>query len=119
MDQEKESTSKAPEANEPAERKGRGFAAMPRDRQRELATRGGRAAHANGKAHEFAGDEAREAGRKGGQAVSRDREYMAKIGREGARKSAIVRGRRRRGAVEEASATAPVAASVSDAPPAR
>ena len=43
----------------------------------------GRAAHAKGTAHEFTSDEARVAGRKGGEAVSRDRAHMSAIGREG------------------------------------
>ena len=46
----------------------RGFATMSKDRQREIASRGGRAAHEKGTAHEFDSEEAREAGRKGGQA---------------------------------------------------
>src|SRR6185312_10035121 len=41
------------------------------------------AAHAKGTAHEFTSDEARVAGRKGGEAVSRDRQHMSAIGREG------------------------------------
>jgi general stress protein YciG len=61
----------------------RGFASMDEDKQREIASRGGRAAHEKGTAHEFSSEEAREAGRKGGQAVSRDREHMAEIGRKG------------------------------------
>jgi general stress protein YciG len=61
----------------------RGFASMDRTRQREIARLGGRAAHQRGTAHEFTRDEAREAGRKGGVAVSQDREHMAKIGRRG------------------------------------
>jgi general stress protein YciG len=65
----------------------RGFAAMDEDKQREIASKGGRAAHAKGTAHEFTPDEAREAGRKGGQAVSRDRDHMAEIGREGGKQS--------------------------------
>jgi uncharacterized protein len=65
----------------------RGFAAMDADRQREIAGEGGRAAHAKGTAHEFSPDEARDAGRKGGLAVSQNREHMAQIGREGGRKS--------------------------------
>ena len=69
----------------------RGFGAMDKELQRELAKRGGRAAHERGTAHEFSGAEAREAGRRGGKVVSRDREYMPKIGREGARRSAAVR----------------------------
>jgi len=61
----------------------RGFASMDASKQREIASKGGRAAHAKGTAHEFTSDEARVAGRKGGEAVSRDREHMAAIGREG------------------------------------
>jgi uncharacterized protein len=61
----------------------RGFASMDRARQREIASKGGRAAHQKGTAHEWTADEARVAGRKGGETVSRDREHMAAIGREG------------------------------------
>lgn len=61
----------------------RGFASMDPERQREIASKGGRAAHAKGTAHEWSKDEARAAGRKGGVIVSRDREHMSAIGREG------------------------------------
>jgi general stress protein YciG len=61
----------------------RGFASMDPGKQREIASKGGRAAHAKGTAHEFTSDEARVAGRKGGEAVSRDRAHMSAIGREG------------------------------------
>ncbi|MEO8216480.1 MAG: KGG domain-containing protein [Acidobacteriota bacterium] len=61
----------------------RGFASMDPSRQKEIASKGGRAAHAKGTAHQFTPDEAREAGRKGGQTVSRNRDHMAAIGREG------------------------------------
>src|ERR1051326_6556197 len=61
----------------------RGFASMDDEKQREIASKGGRAAHEKGTAHEFTPEEAREAGRKGGEAVSRDREHMSQIGREG------------------------------------
>lgn len=61
----------------------RGFASMDVTKQREIASKGGRAAHAKGTAHEFTPDEARVAGRKGGEAVSRDRQHMSAIGREG------------------------------------
>ena len=61
----------------------RGFASMDPSRQREIASKGGRAAHAKGTAHEWTSDEARVAGRKGGEVVSRDRAHMAAIGREG------------------------------------
>ena len=46
----------------------RGFAGMDKDKQREIASEGGRAAHESGHAHEFTSEEAREAGRKGGEA---------------------------------------------------
>lgn len=61
----------------------RGFAAMDAEKHRELARRGGRVAHMKGTAHEYTPEEAREAGRKGGMAVSRDRKHMAAIGRRG------------------------------------
>ena len=48
----------------------RGFASMSSDKQREIASKGGRAAHAKGTAHEWSSGEARDAGRKGGM-VSR------------------------------------------------
>ena len=60
-----------------------GFAGMDREKQREIARRGGRAAPQKGTPHEFTADEARAAGRKGGVSVSRDREHMSRIGRAG------------------------------------
>lgn len=71
----------------------RGFASMDSNKQKEIASKGGRAAHAKGTAHEFTSDEARVAGRKGGEAVSRDRAHMSAIGREGGHS----RGRTRQG----------------------
>jgi len=61
----------------------RGFASMDPEQQRAIASKGGKAAHQLGVAHEFNSEEAREAGRKGGEAGSRDREHMAMIGRKG------------------------------------
>ncbi|TWI70108.1 hypothetical protein IP91_01188 [Pseudoduganella lurida] len=61
----------------------RGFAAMDEATQRMIASKGGQAAHQKGTAHEFDSEEARRAGQKGGEAVSRDREHMAEIGRKG------------------------------------
>ena len=61
----------------------RGFASMDEEKQREIASKGGQAAHEAGNAHEFDSDEAREAGKKGGEAVSQDREHMAEIGEKG------------------------------------
>jgi general stress protein YciG len=45
----------------------RGFASMSPEKQREIASKGGRAAHMKGTAHEWTSEEARRAGRKGGQ----------------------------------------------------
>ena len=45
----------------------RGFASMSPEKQREIASKGGRAAHHKGTAHEWTSEEARSAGRKGGQ----------------------------------------------------
>ena len=45
----------------------KGFAGMDPDRQREIASQGGKSAHASGKAHQWDSNEAREAGRKGGK----------------------------------------------------
>jgi general stress protein YciG len=49
----------------------RGFASMDPTKQREIASKGGKAAHLKGTAHEWSSDEAREAGRKGGMASHR------------------------------------------------
>jgi len=81
----------------------RGFASMDASKQREIASKGGRAAHAKGTAHEFTTDEARVAGRKGGEAVSRDRAHMSAIGREGGHS----RGRARQTQVPDNGAVSP------------
>jgi general stress protein YciG len=52
----------------PAHSGGRGFAGMAPERVRTLGSRGGKAAHEQGRAHEFTSEEARAAGRKGGLA---------------------------------------------------
>jgi general stress protein YciG len=54
----------------------RGFASMDRVKQREIASKGGKAAHQKGTAHEWTSEEAREAGRKGGMASHRRRKEM-------------------------------------------
>jgi general stress protein YciG len=54
----------------------RGFASMDRAKQREIASKGGKAAHQKGTAHEWTSEEAREAGRKGGMASHRRRKQM-------------------------------------------
>ncbi len=74
----------------------RGFAVMDRALQKSIASRGGVAAHARGTAHEWSVEEARQAGRKGGEVVSRDREHMSRIGMRGG----AAREARRREALE-------------------
>jgi general stress protein YciG len=79
---------------------------MDANRQKEIASKGGRAAHAKGTAHEWTSDEARVAGRKGGEVVSRDRAHMAAIGREGGEsRGARNRGRQSSGRGSEASSS--------------
>jgi general stress protein YciG len=60
----------ATKVNSTERKERRGFASMSPERQKEIASKGGRAAHAKGTAHEWTPEEARSAGRKGGQ-VSR------------------------------------------------
>ena len=84
-----------------AETKNRGFASMDREKQREIASKGGRAAHQQGTAHEFTPDEARAAGRKGGERVSRNREHMSNIGRLGGEASRNSRKRQTNGSSTE------------------
>jgi general stress protein YciG len=88
---------------ETPEKKPRGFAAMDPEKQREIASKGGKIAHLRGNAHEFTPEEAREAGRKGGQTVSKDRKHMAKIGRLGGE----ARGHGRGGTREESEESTP------------
>ena len=73
----------------------RGFASMDRAKQREIASKGGKAAHQKGTAHEWTSEEAREAGRKGGMASHR-RKQQAREGRTAANRA------RRRGAAAAA-----------------
>ena len=91
------------QSNSDRPKSNRGFASMDLSKQREIASKGGKAAHAQGRAHEFTADEARVAGRKGGEAVSRDRSHMAAIGRAGGQ----ARGRNR--AMQAGRDTAPAA----------
>ncbi len=58
----------------------RGFASMDRNKQREIASKGGKAAHQKGTAHEWTSEEAREAGRKGGMASHRRKQQQQTSG---------------------------------------
>ena len=62
----------------------RGFASMDRNKQREIASKGGKAAHQKGTAHEWTSEEAREAGRKGGMASHRRKQQQQQPGEESA-----------------------------------
>jgi general stress protein YciG len=57
----------------------RGFASMDRATQRAIASKGGKAAHQKGTAHEWTSAEAREAGRKGGAASHRRRQERVAV----------------------------------------
>ena len=78
---------------------GRGFASMDPERQREIASHGGRAAHERGTAHEFTSEEARQAGSKGGKVAHErgtahefDSEEARAAGRKGGEVSGAHRG---------------------------
>ncbi len=58
----------------------RGFASMDEQKQREIASKGGKAAHVSGHAHEFDSEEARAAGRKGGQSRARAGDHAEQTG---------------------------------------
>src|SRR6187549_857077 len=92
----------------------RGFASMDAERQRQIASQGGKAAHEKGTAHEFDSAEAREAGRKGGKAAHEkgtahefDSEEAREAGRKGGKASG---GSRRKNAANRAAAAEKAAA---------
>lgn len=88
MEEQQPASGSQPEVTNKLEqprRSGRGFAAMDRETQRNIARKGGKTAHQLGLAHEFTPEEAKLAGRKGGVAVSQDRKHMAAIGQKGGR----------------------------------
>lgn len=61
----------------------RGFACISPERRREIASKGGKKAHARGTAHRWTPEEARAAGKKGGALISQDTARMAELGRKG------------------------------------
>ena len=69
-------------SNEP---RPRGFAAMTREMQKSIASKGGKAAHSLGVAHKFTKEEASAAGRLGGRKIASIPGHMASIGRKGAK----------------------------------
>jgi hypothetical protein len=70
----------------------RGFASMDRAKQREIASKGGKAAHQKGTAHEWTSEEARDAGRKGGIASHRRRRETMTQPEEGSESTRGTRG---------------------------
>lgn len=60
----------------------RGFASMTPERKREIASMGGKAAHALGRAHRWTSEQAREAGRKGGTVSRRRTRYFPDFSHE-------------------------------------
>src|SRR5262249_58789824 len=91
-----------------AQKSKRGFAAMDPMKQRQIASKGGKAAHQKGTAHEFTPEEARAAGRKGGQAAherGRAHEFTPEEARAAGRKGGLAAHERNR-----ASSNAPPAA---------
>ena len=56
---------------------GRGFASMSPEKKREIASKGGKAAHAMGTAHTWTSEEAKAAGRKGGSISRRPPKHAA------------------------------------------
>lgn len=67
----------------------RGFASMPKWKQREIASKGGRAAHAKGTAHEWTSGEAQAAGRKGGTLSRGGRGKLIPLSKEDEAKEAL------------------------------
>ena len=67
----------------------RGFAAMSSEKQKAIASKGGKTAHSKGTAHQFTSEEARRAGKIGGLKISADRQHMARIGRKGGQNSSL------------------------------
>jgi len=70
----------------------RGFASMDRNKQREIASKGGKAAHQKGTAHEWTSEEAREAGRKGGMASHRRKQEQSQQPMEAPRETTAASG---------------------------
>jgi uncharacterized protein len=71
----------------------RGFASMTKERQREIASRGGKVAHEKGAAHEFNSMEAAMAARKGHERGTAH-EFTAEEAREAGRKGGLARARK-------------------------
>jgi general stress protein YciG len=82
-----------PKKNGENPKSSRGFGSMTPENRRRIASLGGKAAHAKGLAHQFTSEEARIAGRKGGEIIARNRQHMSEIGARGGKISAEKRWR--------------------------
>lgn len=69
----------------------RGFALIPKETLRNWASLGGKIAKHDLRAHRFTAEAARAAGKRGGEAIAKDREYMRKLGRRGGNAKATAR----------------------------
>ncbi len=99
-----------PQEKEGGSRGGRGFAGMDPAKQKEIASKGGKASHEKGTAHEFTPEEAREAGRKGGKAAHAKgtaHEFTPEEAREAGRKGGQASGRARAAAAQQQRTGAP------------
>lgn len=77
----------------------RGFASMDPEKQKKIASKGGKAAHAKGVAHQWTTEEARAAGKKGGEIIGKNKEHMSRIGKIGGK--ALGSGRKKKTAPED------------------
>ena len=69
----------------------RGFALIPKETLRQWASLGGKISQQEENAHRFTSETAREAGKRGGEAIAKDREYMRELGRRGGNAKANAR----------------------------
>src|ERR1700748_3855397 len=84
----------------PAGRSLRGFASMDKDKQRAIASKGGRAAHEKGTAHEFNSHEASMAAKKGHERGTAH-EFTAEEARVAGRKGGLARAMNRAKAMQQ------------------
>lgn len=100
-----------------AEKSRRGFAVMDSAKQKEIASKGGKAAHAKGSAHEFTSEQAREAGRKGGR-MAHAKGTAHEFTREEAQAAGKKGGRAHRRMPSPTQSTTPAENNISAMPPA-
>ena len=81
----------------------RGFASMDPEKQKAIASKGGKRSHELGRAHKFTPEEARIAGKVGGDRISKDREHMARIGQKGGSSRWVTKNNKEQNGIEEES----------------